>query len=291
MSTSDLWSKWLRRVEHDYRHVFRLSLNNIALFRRNKIDLQRAMRSVRGNLLQAQRLHSLFYPILQSGTATDAASILYRPPDVDIPADSVAMAAAPDLFLHWLNISAPEYSGVIDTCISTVDAIAQNEIEQETGLPLLEQQLRSLEILYAAMLLMSFSDTWRLKGALFRAVELVQCPVDIDFSEDCDNSSACPMMPNILALLLWTQRNQREGGAFVDVSCTSGRLRILIAPHRTERGSDWPDITAQLNQSPGDWLTAVASELANSGHSFVVRSNGQLYTFIIAYPREPFSIS
>ena len=38
--------------------------------------------------------------------------------------------------------------------------------------------------------------------------------------------------------------------------------------------------------STGDWLTAIASELANSGHSFTVRSKESLATFLIEYPRK-----
>ena len=68
---------------------------------------------------------------------------------------------------------------------------------------------------------------------------------------------------------------------------------IDIAPNRDERGADWPDITPRPDQSGAwrpawkqEWPTAVASELANSGHSFTVRSKGSLSTFLIEFPRE-----
>ena len=88
-----------------------------------------------------------------------------------------------------------------------------------------------------------------------------------------------------------------EDDPFVEVSCTSDGHRLFIAPSRAERGVDWPEI------SPGshlwhtwrpvgavydrwDWLTEIASELANSRYSLTVRSKGPLWTFVIEFRGE-----
>jgi hypothetical protein len=295
MPASDSWSQWLWWVHHDYRDVFYSCLIAVDLIRKDKVDLQRTLRIFSSNLLRAQRLHTVFYPIQQSGIPMDASAILDNPLHGDLSPQQarLVMPAAPDLFLHWLAMSAPEYGGDVDICISTVDAIAHNTIEQETGLQLLEQQFRRLRNLYSGIwsLVPRREGPCSVKEALFIAMELVQCPVIIDMSGDCETQYADSMMPIILAMLLWTQRNQREDGPFVEVSCTSGGSRIFIAPHRAELGSDWPDVTPTINQRGdsepgGGWFRTVASELANSGHSFTVRSKGPLSTFLIVYPRQ-----
>jgi hypothetical protein len=111
-------------------------------------------------------------------------------------------------------------------------------------------------------------------------MQLVQFPVDIEMSGGCDARSAASLLPIILAMLVWAQPHDGEGTPFVEISCTSDGSRIVIAPDRTVCRSDFVGMPAQSPSSP-DWLRAIASALAHGGHSFVVRSNGQLATFAL----------
>jgi len=285
MSASDLWFQWLEWFWHDCRGPLAPCVAMVALIRQNRIDLQRGLGSLDRNFRTLRSFHGAFYPLPKSGTPTAAS--LDHPLHIPVPLDRdpVVMPPAPDVFLHWLTMSAPDYGGVIDTCLSTVDGIARHEVGQEMGLQILDQQLRRLSYFYSGIGFLGRKryEPASVKEALFIAMELVQCPVDIEMSEDCEAQCAESLMPIILAMLLRTLHNNGGGDPFVEMSSISNGYRIFVAPNRTERGSGWSDISAQLDQSSRDWLAAVASELTGSGHSFTVRAKARLSTFLILY--------
>jgi hypothetical protein len=204
-----------------------------------------------------------------------------------------------DLWIHWLKLMTDRHEDLyigadIGSSVAIVRSLALNKIDQQRALRYLDNSINRLARFYAGLTFVAESRT--LKESLFAASNMLNRSFDIDLSPDCNEfPSHCPSMPIILMMLLRSQLASCEDKdrIFIEVLCTSAAYRIFIAPNRDERGADWPDITPRPDQSgvwrpawKQEWPTAVASELANSGHSFTVRSKGALSTFLIEFPHE-----
>ena len=210
--------------------------------------------------------------------------------------------ASSDLWIHWLQLVTDRHSdrsiGPLLSDSRDVDAvIARNKNDQQKILHALKQvvdgSLRRAARFYWGLSLVARSRT--LKDSLFAASDMLNRTFDIDMSPDCDEvPSGCTSLPIILMLVMGSLPRRDEDDPFVEVSCTSGGHRLVIAPSRIERGEDWPEISPGSNlwhtwrpvgwsYDRWDWLTDIASELANSHYSFTVRSTGPLWAFLIEF--------
>jgi hypothetical protein len=207
-----------------------------------------------------------------------------------------------DLWIQWLKFLTDRHDYEITTDAFAIRAMAHGLASGKIDLPravdTLRKKIDKIEHFLWGLGFVARSRT--LKESLFAASNLLDRSFDTHLSTDCDDLvSATASMPIILMMLLAAQvRSSHDNDhIFVHVSCTSNGYRIFIAPHRTEWGADWPEMSLQSDSwltggrerlfvSTDDWLTPIASELLNSGHSFTVRSKGPLSTFLIEFPRK-----
>ena len=212
------------------------------------------------------------------------------------------ITSSSDLWIQWLKFLTDRHDHHITRTAHSirvmVEVLARGKIDLPKAVDRLRKSIGEVDHCLWGLSLVAGSRT--LKQSLFAASTMLDRSFDIDLSPDCDDLvSATAAMPIILMMLLAAQVrfSHDMDHIFVDVSCTSNGYRIFIAPHRTERGADWPEMSLPSDSwytqererpfvSTGDWLKAIASELANSGHSFTVRWKGSLSTFLIVYPRQ-----
>jgi hypothetical protein len=251
--------------------------------RQGRLDPQTGLGYLEQSLRTWRDIHAAVYPSGESGVAqeTSAPPVVPHRTSEPLDRDRFAMPEAPDVFVQFIGITAPEYGGLVESCSSMLDQIGGHGAGRESALEILERQVRRLSELYSALAALGRARSgFALKEALFVAMQLVQFPIDIQTSADCDARSTDPMLPISLALLLWAQPHDGDRIPFVEMSCAAEDVRIVIAPDRAAYGPDFVEVPAQGHSSPA-WLRTVASAVDDGGATLVVRSNGQISTFAV----------